>query len=483
MNHPKIIQGGMGAGVSNWRLARAVAKEGQLGVVSSVGLEYVFASVLQTGDPDGVMLDAIRTFPNKELAERVINRYYAHKDGVSFRDKDFKWELATIDMSIEKQEIIVLANYCEVYLAKVGHNNPIGINLLTKVHLNSLPSLLGAMIAGVDYVIMGAGIPRDIPDVLQGLSTMDITRYQIPVDGANNGEEQYMTIDPKHFHPTATELKKPYFLPIVSSNILAHTMIKRTKGQVDGLIIELPVAGGHNAPPRNGMFPLDDNQEPVYGEKDEVNISKIKELGVPFWLAGCFGFPENVQSAIKQGANGVQVGTLFAFCDESGFFAEVKNQVRKMIQTQKDKLKVYTDPYASPTGFPFKVLQVPGTLSDEEVYNKRKRVCNLGYLRSAYKKADGTIGYRCAAEPVSSYVAKGGDPKDTEHRQCLCNALSAGCGVRTKLEDGTIEKPIITSGNGIELVARFLNGKLNYSAKEVIDYLLAEMQKVELATK
>ena len=31
---PVIIQGGMGVGVSGWRLARAVAERGHLGVVS-----------------------------------------------------------------------------------------------------------------------------------------------------------------------------------------------------------------------------------------------------------------------------------------------------------------------------------------------------------------------------------------------------------------------------------------------------------------
>ena len=34
---PTIIQGGMGAGVSSWSLARAVSKAGQLGVPPSVG--------------------------------------------------------------------------------------------------------------------------------------------------------------------------------------------------------------------------------------------------------------------------------------------------------------------------------------------------------------------------------------------------------------------------------------------------------------
>ncbi len=35
---PIIIQGGMGAGVSSWSLARAVSKAGQLGVVSGTAI-------------------------------------------------------------------------------------------------------------------------------------------------------------------------------------------------------------------------------------------------------------------------------------------------------------------------------------------------------------------------------------------------------------------------------------------------------------
>ena len=34
MPHPLIIQGGMGVAVSGWLLARAVSRQGQLGVVT-----------------------------------------------------------------------------------------------------------------------------------------------------------------------------------------------------------------------------------------------------------------------------------------------------------------------------------------------------------------------------------------------------------------------------------------------------------------
>ncbi len=49
----------------------------------------------------------------------------------------------------------------------------------------------------------------------------------------------------------------------------------------------------------------------------------------------------------------MQVGTSFAFSKESGLAADVKQFVlRKVLDGD---LSVFTDPVASPTGFPFKV--------------------------------------------------------------------------------------------------------------------------------
>jgi NAD(P)H-dependent flavin oxidoreductase YrpB (nitropropane dioxygenase family) len=50
---PTIIQCGMGVGISHWRLARAVASQGQLGVVSGTALDQIYARRLQEGDPEG----------------------------------------------------------------------------------------------------------------------------------------------------------------------------------------------------------------------------------------------------------------------------------------------------------------------------------------------------------------------------------------------------------------------------------------------
>jgi NAD(P)H-dependent flavin oxidoreductase YrpB (nitropropane dioxygenase family) len=103
----------------------------------------------------------------------------------------------------------------------------------------------------------------------------------------------------------------------------------------------------------------------------------------------------------------------------------MKDETRQEIlqQLSKHNLQVHTDPVASPTGFPFKVLNLPDTLASKHNYEMRGRVCNLGYLRTPYVKPDGAIGYRCASEPVSQYVKKGGFEAATEGRKCLCNAL------------------------------------------------------------
>lgn len=78
--YPVIIQGGMGAGVSNWRLARAVSRLGQLGVVSGTALDQILARRLQDGDIGGHIRRALDRFPLPKMADRVWQQYYI-KDG------------------------------------------------------------------------------------------------------------------------------------------------------------------------------------------------------------------------------------------------------------------------------------------------------------------------------------------------------------------------------------------------------------------
>jgi nitronate monooxygenase len=271
------------------------------------------------------------------------------------------------------------------------------------------------------------------------------------------------------FEGAPLALKRPLFLPIISSNTLAITLQRKANGRVDGFIIEGPTAGGHNAPPR-GKPPLSASGEPVYGEKDAVDLAKMREMGLPFWLAGGRGTAEGLKDALASGAAGIQVGTAFAYCAESGLDAATKARVLGLASA--GGARVFTDPIASPTGFPFKVVQIEGTLSSEAEYLARTRICDLGYLREPYRKDDGSTGYRCASEPVALYVAKGGKEESAQGRKCLCNALMADIG-HAQTRGGIAEKTLVTSGDDVADVARFLRpGETTYSAADVLARLL-----------
>ena len=211
--------------------------------------------------------------------------------------------------------------------------------------------------------------------------------------------------------------------------------------------------------------------EPVYGPRDQANLDKVAKLGLPFWLAGGVGPPGSLQSAKAVGAAGIQVGTLFAYTNESGLRPELRQRVIDHALT--GDIDVLTDARASPTGFPFKTVSLPDSLSEDAVYEDRERLCDLGYLRTAYRRDDGRIAYRCPSEPVDTYVKKGGENEDTAGRKCLCNALIANIGLAQVRKDGTQEPPILTSGDDLNLLGSFLGDRTSYTAEDVIEYLLA----------
>jgi nitronate monooxygenase len=326
---------------------------------------------------------------------------------------------------------------------------------------------------------MGAGIPLHIPGVLDAFAAHHAAEYKLQVVGALPGQETQMRLDPADYaEGPLPVLHRPRFLAIVSSNTLATTMLRRASGRVDGLILETPTAGGHNAPPR-GKLQLNEAGEPVYGERDQVNIADLRALGVPFWLAGGYGNAEKVREALDQGAAGVQVGTAFAFSRESGLRSDLKESL--LAQAVAGTGEVFTDPVASPTGFPFKVAVLEGTSSSFPIYQERKRVCDLGYLREAYAGPEGKIAYRCSAEPVENYLAKGGKIEDTVGRKCLCNSLMSNIGHQQTRKDGYVEPALVTVGDDLNTVAQFLApGQDSYGAADVVEALLSLTADMEV---
>lgn len=464
---PVIIQGGMGVGVSSWPLARAVSRTGQLGVVSGTALDLVVARRLQDGDPDGSAHRALQHFPDGAMAERVLERYY--QPGGRTPEQSYRpAPRLRLRQSRAAQELAVVGNFVEVWLAKEGHTGLVGINYLEKAQMATPAATLGAMLADVDFVLMGAGVPREIPRLLTDLSEGRVGGVSVDVHG--DDEPGRVEVEPQDLLGVPVPaLRRPLFLAIVSAAVLATYLARDDSTRPDGFVIEGPPAGGHNAPPR-GKSVLDEDGQPVYGKRDEVDLTKIIALDMPFWLAGGYADPDRLDEAIAAGATGVQVGSVFAMSAESGLSPELRGQLHDALESET--LDVRTEPLASPTGFPFKVAQLSGTLSDEEVYEDRPRLCDLGYLRTPFRAGNGDIGYRCPSEPVHMYVRKGGDLQDTVGRKCLCNALTANVGLGQTRRDGFVEPALVTLGGDLSgpaaLAGRHPGG---WSAADVVAWL------------
>ena len=448
---PVVIQGGMGVAVSSWQLARAVAQTGQLGVVSGTALDAVIARRLQDGDEGGHIRRGLDAFPVPEMAQRVLHKYF-REGGRTPGQPYTPIPKLSIRMSAPGLELSVVANFAEVWLAKEGHDGVVGINFLEKVQMATPSAAYGAMLAGVDYVLMGAGIPAEIPRLLDRLANHEPCSLNLHVAGATTAYS--VGLDPVTLTGGGlAPLKRPMFLAIVSAHVLAAYLAREDATRPDGFVIEGPRAGGHNAPPR-GRLVLDDDGQPVFGPRDEADLAKVAEVGLPFWLAGGYATSGQVAQALSAGAAGVQVGTLFSVCAESGLDASLRQEL--LTELAAGTLEVRTDPLASPTGFPFKVASLPGTMSDTDVYAERPRLCDLSYLRVPYERKPGVVGYRCPAEPVDTYVRKGGDIADTVGRKCLCNGLMANVGLGQTRKDGYQEAPIVTLGADLDGVAKML---------------------------
>ncbi|HSK27359.1 MAG TPA: nitronate monooxygenase [Jiangellales bacterium] len=462
----------MGVAVSSWQLARAVSTAGHLGVVSGTALDVVYARRLQDGDQGGHVRRAMAAFPVPAMAQRVLETYFL-PDGRPTGRPYRTVPMYTLRPPVALQELTVVANFCEVHLAKEGHDGAVGINYLRKIELPIPFACLGAMLAGVDYVLVGAGSPAAVPELLDRLARRDGVALSVRAQGTTSADGTFaVRCSPRALLGAGPPLLRPLLLAIVASTDLAAGLAADPATRPDGFVVEGPTAGGHNAPPR-GPRRVTAEGEPVYDERDLVDLDAIHALGLPFWLAGSQGSPEGLRSAVAAGAAGIQVGTAFAFSAESGLADRLKRQVLRDLATSG--VSVRTDWRVSPTGFPFKVLSAAGTLSEPGVVAGRRPVCDIGALRTPFREADGTIGYRCPAEPPRTYLEhKGGRAANTEGRQCLCNALLAAVDLPQHRPHGYVEPAVVTAGNDLSamtVLAGTCPDGAPYPARAVLDFL------------
>lgn len=462
----------MGIGVSSWRLARRVAQLGEIGVVSGTSIDTVMVRELQEGDPHDRRI-ALQDYPDREIVDYILDRFYV--EGGKAHDAPYRLlPIHRFKPKVRSQRILSAATFSEVRLAKEGHDGLIGINMLGKLKRYTLAGLYGAMLASVDKVFIGAGIPTEEAKQIPKLAAGEPARLRLNVDTSQAPDDVdgpfYYELDPADLIADPPTLPQPDFYPIISSDVLARILDKKLPdGLIAGWVIEGPVAGGHNAPPRNKR--TDDDGHPIYDERDIANLDQVAALGYPFYLAGGYGSPDKLRDALDRGAAGIQVGSLFSLAEESGYPAEATRRLIRAIHA--DELSVRTDGRVSPTGFPFKVLDLEGTLAESNQYENRTRICDLGYLRTPYLDKKGRLQGRCPGEPVDDYVRKGGNRNDTEERGCLCNALCTNIGLGQQQKWGT-ELPLFTGGDALLNLPLGSVENPRYTAEDVIDYLYGE---------
>ncbi len=462
-NWPQIIQAGMGINISTSFLARQAALNGCIGTVSGALADQVLVRELQRGDPGGHFRRALSNFPYQAMADEIIDKYWV-PGGYTRNIKQAP--PMTLNPKRESISLVVCATFALVWIAKEGHNNPISINFMEKIQMPLIYGITGAMLANVDCVTVGAGIPTKVPGVLDAISEGRNPSYDVSVD---YHEQKIVRIEfdlKKFFGNDFPKLKRPSFIPIISSTKLANILLKRSNGSIEGFVVENFTAGGHNAPPRDGVM-LDENGEPIYNQNDIPDLSIMRATGLPFWLAGGYASKEKLAEALSEGATGVQLGSIFALCMESGMRTDVK--LEAINQLYRGKIKVFTDPFASPTGFPFKTVNVVTTMADTQYMENRKRVCDLGGLLKPFQTKKGKIAYRCSAEPKSNYLRKLGTATESDGAYCLCNGL---------IDNSTINEgggaSVLTLGTNIEFLSRIideLDGCQNYSVSDVMKYM------------
>ena len=312
----------MGVGVSLSPLARAVAQEGGGGIISSA----------------------------------CLDRLLSKRNG--------------------KKLNVYEAAYEEVSLSKSAGGFA-GINIMCALVRDYEDSVRGALDAGADAIISGAGLPMSLPAI------------QAPKDTA--------------------------LIPIVSSPRALELICKkweRLGARPDAVVLEGPLAGGHLG------FKMD--QVDLECNILENLLPPVKDMAkkygdFPIIVAGGIYTYQDITRFLKMGADGVQMGTRFLATEESSASEAYKQAV---VRAKEEDIVVAHDP-GSPCGLPFRVIkQSPMYVS--ALKKLRKPKCDKGYV--LLKDAEGKFS-KCPAK------------ESNEHHFCICNGLLSSAGYNPDKEE------------------------------------------------
>ncbi len=248
-----IIQGGMGVGVSAHSLAGTVAREGAIGTIASIDL--------RVHHPD--LMEKTRRTKDRKIIDDA--------------------NMEALDREIKKAREIA------------GPDGCIAVNVMKAVDRH--PELVRqACESGADAIIMGAGLPFDLPDMVKGYDDVAL-------------------------------------IPILSEERGVRAVLKRwlRKGVIpDAIVLEHPrYAGGHLGAPK----PEDINNPKFDFKRVLAEIPKVFESlkldPIPLIPAGGVNSFNKIRELINQGASAVQIGTPFAVTKEGDAHQTFKDVLLK----------------------------------------------------------------------------------------------------------------------------------------------------------
>lgn len=256
-----LIQGGMGVGVSLGRLAGSVAKEGGIGIISTAQVGY--------------------------------------------REKDF-------DRNPENANLRAIESEMKKARA-IAPDGIIGYNIMTAIREHAA-HVKAAVKAGADIIICGAGLPVELPYLVEGSRTK--------------------------------------IAPIVSTEKSAQVILKywdrKYKRTADLVVIEGPLAGGHLGFRKEE---INEYTEDVYGEEIRKIIRTVKNYGekynvsIPVVVAGGIYDSNDVKKAMELGADGVQVATRFVTTEECD--ADIRYK-EAYIHASREDIQIVKSPVGMP---------------------------------------------------------------------------------------------------------------------------------------
>jgi nitronate monooxygenase len=276
-----LVQGGMGVGVSAHRLAGSVAALGGVGTISSVDLRRHHPDLLarSAGMAPGPQMKAVIDAANLEALAREIG----------------------------------------AARALAGGRGLLAVNVMRAVG-EYAPSVRAALEAGIDAVVVGAGLPLDLPELARE-------------------------------HPQAL------LVPILSDSRGVSLLVKKweRKGRLpDAIVIEHPRwAGGHLGAAK--IADLDDPRfdfERVIPEVLAFLRGAGVEREVPLIAAGGVRCFDDIRRLQALGAAAVQLGTPFVATEECDAHPEFK---RLLAEARDDDMVEFT----SVAGLPARAVLTP----------------------------------------------------------------------------------------------------------------------------